>query len=377
MEKSIRLLLLSLIPGIGPARIKALVGRFPDLEDLRHAEIADFITVPGIGEPLAREIHGFLHNPSKRQDAEKAIHEQLGKLLALNGTLLTLLDTGYPPLLREIYDPPPCLFIRGRLPAPAPPWLAVVGTRKASQYGKHCTELFSKELSGLGIVICSGMAYGIDMAAHHAALEGGGSTVAVLAGGIDNVYTDPKGKIWPKILEQGALVSEDWIGSPLHPSGFPRRNRIISGLSAGTLVVESDLKGGALITAETALEQNREVFAVPGSIFSPLSRGTNRLIREGQAKAVLCIDDILCELGFSRHDPGPEKTSCVTRQADLQFSENEQEIIRVMGREPIHIDLLAEKTGLGIGELLVDLFELEMKKAVVQSAGQMFQKSCR
>jgi DNA processing protein len=377
MEKSLPLLVLSLIPGIGPARIKAVIHRFPDLSELGRAGINDFMAIPGIGEPLARVVHGFFKDPSRLGEAVKAAEMQLEKLRRLKGSLVTLLDPEYPPLLKEIDDPPPCLFIKGALPPAATPYFAVVGTRKASPYGKQCTSKLSGELASSGFAICSGLAYGIDMAAHHAALESGGITVAVLAGGIDNIYTDPKGKLWPGIVEHGALISEEWIGSELTPAKFPKRNRIIAGLCRGTLVVESDLKGGALITADSALEQNREVFAVPGSIFSPQSRGTNMLIQQGRAKAVMSIEDILCELDICF---GPTEKGSIpfeNNHIDFQFTGPENTIIGRMGREPLHIDLLAEETGIDIGTLLVHLFELEMKKAVLQLPGQMFQKQCR
>ncbi|NTW56936.1 MAG: DNA-protecting protein DprA [Chlorobiaceae bacterium] len=372
MDRNIPLLVLSLIPGIGPARIKAVVSRFPDLRELGCAGINDLTAVPGIGEPLARQILTFLRNPSKREDALKTAEEQLEKLHRINGSLVTLRDPDYPRLLREIYDSPPYLFIRGTLPSA--PFFAVVGTRKATPYGKQCASMFSGDLAANGFTVCSGMAYGIDMAAHQAALESGGSTVAVLAGGIDNIYTDPKGKLWPRIAERGALVSEEWIGSELCPAKFPKRNRIIAGLSAGTLVVESDLDGGALITADCALEQNREVFAIPGNIFSHQSRGTNRLIQQGQAKSVTGIDDILSELKEFKRDSSENDSPARDNLHDFQLDSPEMEIMEKMGSEPLHIDLLAAKTGIEIDVLLVYLFELEMKKAILQLPGQMFQK---
>ena len=287
MENSTLLLVLTLIPGIGPARIKAIIEHLHDqLQNVLLADVTDLMQVPGIGEPLARQIYNFLHHTETRQAAQKSAENQISRLQHINTSLITILDPGYPSLLKQIYDPPPCLFIRGKLPPANSPALAVVGTRHASLYGKQCTAMLCRDLVNFGVSIYSGMAYGIDMAAHDATLQSGGLTVAVLASGVDTIYTDPKGKLWPKIIEQGALISEEWLGSELSPAKFPKRNRIISGISAGTIVVESDTKGGALITAAGALEQNREVFAVPGSIFSPTSRGTNKLIQQGQAKAI-------------------------------------------------------------------------------------------
>ncbi|NTW94324.1 MAG: DNA-protecting protein DprA, partial [Chlorobiaceae bacterium] len=292
-EAAFLMLVLSRIPGLGPARINAIISRFGGSPDLLRAGADDFQRITGIGEQLSGEIAGFLRQPEKRRAAEQEAIGQFEALERCNARLVTILDPGYPSLLKEIYDPPPVLFIRGSLPNPEQPSIAVVGTRKASAYGKQASMEISGELALRGVLVVSGLAYGIDSAAHEAALRAGGKTVAVLAGGVDDIYTDPRGRLWPKIIEQGALVSEEWFGSEMLPAKFPKRNRIISGMTQGTLVVESDLKGGALITASYALEQNREVFAVPGSIYSGNSRGTNRLIQTGQAKAVLSVDDIL------------------------------------------------------------------------------------
>jgi len=375
MENNTLLLLLSLIPGIGTARIKAITEHLHDrLTDVLHSDVADLMQVQGIGEPLARQIYTFLHHTGTRQAAEKAVEEQISGLQRLNAAAVTILDPDYPALLREIYDPPPCLFVRGTLPPADSPGLAVVGTRHASLYGRQSTELLCRELVNNSISINSGMAYGIDMAAHAAALECGGQTVAVLASGVDTIYTDPKGKLWPKIIEHGALISEEWLGSDLSPGKFPKRNRIISGISAGTIVVESDLKGGSLITAAAALEQNREVFAVPGSIFSRTSRGTNRLIQQGLAKAVMNGEDIITELGnrfIKSHSPKKDRNENMPL---TNLTSEELSILQSMGTEPIHIDALASTTTIDISSLLVHLFELEMKTAIVQQPGQFFQK---
>ena len=371
MENTTLLLLLTLIPGIGPARIKALSAHLQNLHDVLQAEVDGLMQVPGIGEPLARQIYDFLHHTETRQKAIQAAEEQIHQAERYRAKLITILDSDYPPLLKQIYDPPPCLFVRGELPSASTPGLAVVGTRNASEYGTKCTALFCRELASYGIVVYSGLAFGIDMAAHRATLENGGTTVAVLASGVEQIYTDPNGKLWPKIIEHGALISEEWIGSELVPAKFPKRNRIISGISAGTLVVESDLKGGALITAAAALEQNREVFALPGNIFSRTSRGTNKLIQEGQAKAVMSVDDILVELGknFIKKSSRPSQE---VRQPLTPLSPSELSILERMGREAVHIDTLAAVTGIDLSSLLVHLFELELKGAVQQQPGQLF-----
>jgi len=281
---------------VGPAKLKTLAASRPDFTLVRSVTRNELALLPGIGEKLATGIHRFLRSPAL-QNALGEAERQLERLRRIGGWMTTLLDPDYPPLLREIYDPPACLFVRGTLPPASTPGIAVVGTRRASAYGRSAATLFAGGLASKGVSIYSGLAYGIDSAAHRAAVEAGGRTVAVLATGVDTVYTDPNGKLWPKILERGALVSEEWIGSEVSAGKFPKRNRIISGISMGTIVVESALRGGSLNTASSALEQNREVFAVPGSIFSEGSAGTNMLIQEGRAKPVMAVDDVLQEFG--------------------------------------------------------------------------------
>lgn len=373
METGFFLLLLSCIPGLGPTRINAIVKNLGCSPELLHATTEDFLKVPGIGERLAGEIARFLGNRKRRAAAEEAVLVQLEKLSRCKAQLLTITERNYPALLREIYDPPPYLFVRGSFPLPEPPGVAIVGTRNASAYGKRAAAAFSEGLTNRGVQIVSGLAYGIDQAAHEAAIRVAGRTIAVLASGLDNIYTDPRGRIWPKIVEKGAIISEEWFGSEPLPGKFPKRNRIISGMTHGTLVVESDLKGGALITASYALEQNREVFAVPGSIYSEKSRGTNRLIQTGQAKAVVETEDILDELNVACGTVAA--TSTDTQPAFPPLDGKEKALLALLSEEPVHLDTLAEQTGHAISELLVLLFELELKKAVVQLPGQFFRKN--
>lgn len=373
METGFFLLLLSCIPGLGPTRINAIVKNLGCSPELLHATTEDFLKVPGIGERLAGEIARFLGNRKRRAAAEEAVLAQLEKLSRCKAQLLTITERNYPALLREIYDPPPYLFVRNSFPLPEPPGVAIVGTRNASAYGKRAAAAFSEGLTNRGVQIVSGLAYGIDQAAHEAAIRVAGRTIAVLASGLDNIYTDPRGRIWPKIVEKGAIISEEWFGSEPLPGKFPKRNRIISGMTHGTLVVESDLKGGALITASYALEQNREVFAVPGSIYSEKSRGTNRLIQTGQAKAVVETEDILDELNVACGTVAA--TSTDTQPAFPPLDGKEKALLALLSEEPVHLDTLAEQTGHAISELLVLLFELELKKAVVQLPGQFFRKN--
>jgi DNA processing protein len=219
----------------------------------------------------------------------------LARLRQLGIRLLPILDPAYPPRLRAIADPPYVLFVNGELPPAEQPAIAIVGARRASPYGRHVAAELAAGLAQRGIVVISGMALGTDAAAHEGCLRGGGRTIAVLGSGVDVIYPPENTSLYQRIVAQGAVISEAPLGSPPTPKCFPIRNRIISGLALGVVIVEAAEKSGALITAEHALEQGREVFAVPGSVNSPASRGTHRLLREG-AKLVESVEDILEEL---------------------------------------------------------------------------------
>ncbi len=365
------LLVLSQIPGLGPARINALLTHIGSSCALFDTPPEKFAHVPGIGMTVARTITGFLHNSHTLEQAKQSAERQLSLLDRYQANLVTITDPLYPPLLREIFDPPPYLFVRGTIEHAHAPCISVVGTRKASLYGKKAVECICRDLVAEGYTIVSGLAYGIDMAAHKTALDNNGQTIAFLAGGVDKPHTDPAGKIWPRILEQGAIVSEEWLESTITPAKFPKRNRLIAGLSKGTLIVESDRKGGSLITASYALDQNREVFALPGSIFSHTSAGTNALIEKGQAKLVTSAEDIIAELSPTpsiqcrRHQAGQDQPA---------LTPEEKHVLDQLEEEAVHIDLLAEKTAMDPSTLLVHLFELELKQMVEQEPGQMFSR---
>ncbi|HED31475.1 MAG TPA: DNA-protecting protein DprA [Prosthecochloris aestuarii] len=367
------LLTLCTIKGLEPARLRALLGTYSP-GSITQSSTRELSSVPGIGPTLAGDIHALLHDTRKFLSVTESISRRLEQLDTLGARLITILDDTYPGLLREIYDPPPFLFVRGDVSALSLPGIAVVGTRQATAYGKKATAGICGSLVRNGLTIISGMAYGIDTAAHHAALEHDGKTIAVLARGVDHTYTDPRGRLWPKIVEHGAIVSEEWPGTTVTPEKFPKRNRLISGLSLGTLLVESDISGGSLITASIALEQNRDVFAVPGPIFSRTSRGTNALIERGHAKLVTSADSILSELS------PPASTGSVTHTTqrhsaeDIHVSEEEKYILDLLSEAPLHIDQLAEKTGTAPSILLITLFDMEMKNLVEQLPGQLFER---
>ena len=272
-------------------------------------------------------------------------------------------DPLYPSRLKEIHDYPPVLYVRGSLPAEGEPCLAVVGSRRPTIYGRQVTEEIVADLARSKITIVSGLARGIDSVAHRAALDAGGKTMAVFASGLDIVYPGENAKLAQAVMEHGALVSEYPLGVKPKAENFPLRNRIMSGLSLGVLVVEAGERSGALITAYQAVEQNREVFAIPGSILSPASQGTNRLIQEG-AKLVSNYTDILQELNLT----------IVVQQAEIKefppANEVESVILKQLSSEPNHIDEICRRSGLTMPEVSSTLAMLELK-GIVRQVGNM------
>jgi DNA processing protein len=277
---------------------------------------------------------------------------------------ITWHDEAYPRQLREIFDRPPVIFVRGAL-TPADEWaVAVVGTRRVSVYGRQAAEEMARGLAANRVTVVSGLARGVDAIGHRAALDAGGRTIGVLACGLDMVYPPEHKRLAEQIIESGALISDYAIGTQPRSEFFPRRNRILSGISLGVLVVEGDVKSGALITARQALEQNREVFAVPGSIFSPNSRGTNKLIQDGEAKLTFDVQDVLAELNLSMAAQQIEMTELIPPD------ETESVLLRFLGAEPLHIDEVRRESGLPIATVTSALAMLELK-GLVRQVGRM------
>ena len=292
-----------------------------------------------------------------------SLDAEIEKLERYKVKVLACDDPSYPPRLKQIYDYPPVLYVRGNLLSRDEPCLAVVGTRRPTIYGRQVTEEIVTDLARSRITIVSGLARGIDSIAHRATLDAGGRTVAVFASGLDIVYPAENVKLAQAIMENGALLSEYPLGIRPKAENFPLRNRIMSGLSLGVLVVEAGERSGALITAHQAVEQNREVFAVPGSILSPSSKGTNRLIQEG-AKLVHDFVDILEELNLTM----------VTQQLEIKefqpASETESVILKQLTSEPNHIDEICRRSGLTIPEVSSTLAMLELK-GIAKQVGNM------
>ncbi len=360
------LLHLKSIPKISDRKIINLVNHFGSTKDVLSAEPRKLIKVQGIKEADASLIHHTIRD-------QGFVDEQFSLLNKVNGTIISFWDESYPAHLKNIYDPPALLFVRGKLHHNDNFSIAIIGTRHPTTYGKHSTEVFAKELSQRGITVVSGLARGIDTIAHKSTLSVHGRTVAVLGGSIDKIYPKENEKLVDLIesTHQGAVISELLMSTASHPGFFPRRNRIISGMSLGTLIIESDVDGGAMITATTAIDQNRELFCIPGTITEKKSFGTNKLIKNGHAKLVQSVDDILNELQSSLQ---PILKSKPHKIEPPQLNAFEQKIYDVLTNDALHIDLISEQAQLSSSDTLVNLLSLEFKGIVRQMAGKMFLK---
>jgi DNA processing protein len=346
----------TIIPGIGRTRLAQLESYFGNMEAAWRAAPAD-LRQSGLDSGTIRAITTW--RPKISLEAE------MEKLDGYGIKVFTWRDPDYPSRLKEIYDYPPVLYVRGSL-LPEDEWcLAVVGTRRATVYGRQVTEEIVADLAQSKITIVSGMARGIDSIAHRSALEAGGRSIAVFASGLDTVYPAENAALARDIMQQGALVSEYPPGIRPRADKFPRRNRIMSGLSLGVLVVEAGETSGAMITANMALEQNREVFAIPGSILSPASRGANHLIQEG-AKLVRDYTDILEELNLT----------AVAQQLEMKevipFSDTESMLLKQLRAEPTHIDEVCRNSGLPIAAVSSTLTMMELKGMVKQMGNMSY-----
>lgn len=358
------LLRLASVPRIGHQKIRALISRFKDPAEVLKASPRELTKVPGIVKSLAVAI-------AHQEDGEAFADDQLKRLNKVNGRIITIWDKDYPELLKKIYDPPAYLFVLGQFAEVDRYSIAIVGTRQSTHYGQIVAENFSKEFARLGITTVSGLARGIDTIVHASTLKANGRTIAVLGSGLDVPYPLENLTLMRRIAKEGIVVSEFLMGTSPDATNFPRRNRIISGLSLGTVVVESAENGGAMITASTSLDQNREVFAVPGSINEKRSGGPNKLIQEGRAKLVQNIQDILDEL-----KPQFKQFLKKERQAEptVELTLFEHKILDVLHSDSAHIDTIAEQAQVSPADALVNLLSLEFKGLVKQLPGKMFVK---
>ncbi len=348
------------VPGVGNLLFKRLIDRFRQPQAVFEASAEELLQVEGMSQRLATAILTY--------SIPDAIRRELDRLALTEYQIVTLVDSDYPLLLREIPDPPPFLYVFGKLPLTTRA-IAVVGSRNATDYGLHTTRRLCADLAVRQLVIVSGMARGIDTAAHEGALQGQGKTVAVLGSGLERIYPSQNKGLFHRIAENGAVISEFALQAEPEAHHFPLRNRIISGMCLGTVVVEASGQSGSLITARLAAEQNREVFAVPGSVQSFKSIGTHTLIKQG-AKLVEHAQDILDEL------PQVQTTVPATASQPQNplppLSPMEAEICAAMGPYPVHIDDLGRKTLVEPGKLAGILLQLELKGIVQQLPGKYF-----
>lgn len=360
-DKRCEWLALHLIPGLGNIIFKNLLERFGNPEKIFQASIPELMEVDGVGRETAQRIF----NKACTEDPSKV----LKSLEGCGARIMTYEDPTYPPALREIYDPPILLYIKGNDIPPNITFVAVVGSRIPTHYGFNAAEKIGQGLARRGLGVVSGMARGIDSSAHWGCLGGRGFTVAVLGTGIDMIYPASNKKLFQKIIQKGAVISEFPLGTPPEPKNFPIRNRIISGLSRGVVVVEATKKSGSLITASLALEQGREVFAVPGSINSFKSTGCHFLIKQG-AKLIENSDDVLDELGLNyRFVP---KTDTLKKAPPPPMEGAEKTIYEMIGDYPVHIDQIVRQGNLKPGEVSSLLMRMELKGLIRQLPGKMF-----
>ncbi len=345
---------LSLLPDIGYARLKQILSYFKTPKDAWEALRGGKFYIKGIGPKIAQGIESTI----SRIDIDKELEDIYKKGIKI----VTILSDEYPILLKEIHHPPIVLYIRGTLPLGN--YISVVGTRKPSKYGMHMAEKLSRELAERGATVVSGMARGIDTYAHIGALKGNGTTIAVLGSGVDVIYPYDNRGLYQKIISSGAVVSEYPPGTRPRKEYFPRRNRIIAGLSLGTLVVEAPEKSGALITASFALSAGREVFAIPGRSDFGRFKGTNKLIKDG-AKLIETVDDVIDEFPYIEWKKEEKGVS-------FSLNEKEERVYNIIGDIPKYIDKIMEESKLSMGEVFSVILSLELKGLIKEIGGKRY-----
>ena len=359
---------------VGPTTFAKLLKHFGSVDRVLGLSVGELTAIDGIGVKIAEQI-------ARTRDkfdttAELELAEKLGVWI------INFDDKRYPPVLKQIYDPPPVLYIKGSLTRGDNLAVAIVGSRRCSLYGREQSSRFAYLLGSAGFTICSGMAYGIDTAAHRGALSAEGRTIAVQGCGLANVFPPENKKLFELISESGCCISELPLRYEPLPENFPPRNRIIAGLSLGTIVIEAGFGSGALITATSALENNREVMAVPGKIDSPLSKGSHLLMKQG-AKLIDSIDDITDALGhigqqLKDHTADAAEKSCEKVEsplfdiAELKLSDSERAIYNCLDTEPVHLEQIIETTDLGVGSINAGLISLRLKGLIRQLPGNLF-----
>lgn len=357
------------VPNFGPPTVRKLIrnSKVDNPNELFNLPLPVLEKIDGMGKVRAKNIVDF--------DEWDAVDKVIRRTKELGAKIIGLNDPEYPELLKHIYDPPILFWLLGDPKVLNKPGVAVVGTRNPGKYGLDQARIWSKKLIENGICINSGLAYGIDSAAHQTAVKHGGKTIAVLGSGIDWIYPEKNRKLAAKIIETGsAVITEFPPGTKPDAGNFPERNRVVSGMSHGVLVVESGVKGGSMITARSALDQNREVFVIPHPLNYMKGEGCNYLIRTGQGKLVQSLEDILVEISIEAKTSKKSTREEVKKEwRELELNEESMEICELLERNKLHIDQLSEQVEQPTYKLMPVLLELEMKGAIRQKAGKYFE----
>ena len=363
---------LHLLDNLGAKRIRLLLQSVEHPQLIFRLERYELESIRGIGPKTAEEVLGF----NKWDEVDRILE----KTERIGAQIMTYWDDDYPYLLREIYDPPLMLWIKGDRSVLDTNAISIVGTRRVGKYGKQMAQKFAKELVDQNLTIISGLAYGTDGAAHQATVDAGGRTIAVLGSGIDWIYpSDHKGLAKEIVDTGGAIISEFPLGTAPEMGNFPVRNRIVSGMSLGTLVVASGLEGGSMITAKSALDQNREVFVVPHPLGHPNAIGCNSLIKRGMGKLIQNVEDIITEIDIHIQEQRVESDSAESSRSSqnkwesMELDKLSISICKVLAEQSLHIDRLAERLEVETHKLMPKLLELEMQGAIRQTAGKNFE----
>ena len=351
---------LNMMEGIGPLKARALIGAFGSPQAIFEATAADLVGVPGIGAKLASRMMEQWDTLDPEAERERARR--------CGAQILTPVDDAYPERLRQIYDPPLALYVRGALKPVDRHGLALVGSRRCTHYGASTADRFAYQLAQTGFTIISGLARGIDQAAHQGAIKAGGRTLAVLGSGLDRLYPPESEGLAAAIAEHGAVISEFCMGRSADRTTFPYRNRIIAGLSMGVLVVEASPGSGALMTADAAMEQGKSVMAVPGRIDHPAARGSNALLKQG-ARLVDDLQDVLSEFEFLVALPA-QSAPPATSRPEIRLTDEERRVVEALIEGELDVDMLVRQVGLSSAALSVTLLGLEMKRVIRMLPGR-------
>jgi DNA processing protein len=365
MDSREAFLALNMIDGVGPVRVRQLLGHFGDAADILCASRAQLERVHGIGPEIATAIAGWEKTVDLKGELQRI--QQFGCNIVIQS------DANYPELLKQIYDPPIVLYVKGQLLEKDKNSVAIVGSRLTTHYGMETARKLAYQLAYIGVTIVSGGARGIDSAAHQGALNSKGRTIAVLGTGINLIFPAENAELFERIAASGALVTQFPFNRKADKQSFPIRNRLVAGMTLGTVVVEANLTSGALITARMANDNGRQVFAVPGRVDSPRSKGCHELIKNGGAKLCESAEDVLCE--FEYLFPSSNRPSALAEPGELpafSLSANETNLYALIGEDEISIDELIRRSGLTPSAVAVTLLGLEMKRLIRQLPGKIF-----